>query len=752
MAALTAQNVELSVEAGIPRDRAQRACSNCAAQKLKCSGDQDGCQRCAQNELVCQYPETKRAPRQRAVNSRQVASPHSQRRRQHPVAGNDQSIPSQAHPQDQDSGSTTESQKGISTTPPQIRPPQTSGLSHGLRCTKDIIRRHADAYFEYVYPITTHGFLHQGTFFEKLDDDRAPVIIQKVIAVCASQFVASATQSARQITQWAQDVDAYIMNNLGSFSILNLEILVLWANHHHSSGNLGNTWMLLGLAARLAYCLQINVDSTIGSPSEIECRRRMMWSIRILDRLLAGTVEEFSLCSRFLDTLKLPCDEHLYLAEILLETDTLEGFNRSTQIPNIGGFAGLVGLIDIWSEILLFMKGVSQDSKVGNIIQQVSALRQKLSNFEQRLPSNLRFVNRNLYLHANSAQKMTFIMLQSWWLECHCDLYRFSLPGFRESVDLTSENAYFVGQCQQQALQSGLAQSNFWRSVVNMGHKLISDPTIVVLVHSNTRTLLACQKLRDQDGWLTNSTPGGTNDISTLLASNVSLLDELAKRMPRVTIAQREIQNLIHKNGFQGSSEAVLNAGLPLKRRHSRQDLLDAKRQQQERENRSQVSQGMAEQIESTQSLTDLNTMIPLFSVTETRLQESSIPGDDHTFNTAPENRFNGASALYVCTPTNLERSGLDPVELPDHNRQVKTRPTETGQRFGWQNTEFSLSHHLYGGEALADEQFLGLYEGDIFGGSLGCSVPFETATQDDMLTAANFAVDKGQQNSHGFF
>lgn len=178
-------------------------------------------------------------------------------------------------------------------------------------------------------------------------------MLLKAIAVSASQYIASATEATRQVVQWAHEVDAYIMNNLGIFSMHNLQILIIWANHYHSNGNFGKTWMLHGLAARLAYCLQINVDSTSGSPSEIECRRRMMWSIRILDRLLAGTVEEFSLCSRFLDNLKLPCDEYFYLAEIPVETDTLKGFGGSTQIPNIGGFAGLVGLTDIWRDILL---------------------------------------------------------------------------------------------------------------------------------------------------------------------------------------------------------------------------------------------------------------------------------------------------------------------------------------------------------------------------------------------------------------
>lgn len=192
------------------------------------------------------------------------------------------------------------------------------------------------------------------------------------------------------------------------------------------------------------------------------------------------------------------------------------------------------------------MKSLSRDSEVGKIVQQVFALRQKLSNFEQKLPSNLRFVNRNLYLHSNNAQKMTFIMLQSWWLECHYDLYRFSLPGFRESVDLTPQNSHFVGECQQQALRSALAQSKFWQSIISMGHMLISDPTIVVLVHSNTRTLIACRKLSDQNGWEGNSTPGGANVISTLLASNVSFLDELAKRVPRVALAvSTNLQNIL---------------------------------------------------------------------------------------------------------------------------------------------------------------------------------------------------------------
>jgi len=274
---------------------------------------------------------------------------------------------------------------------------------------------------------------------------------------------------------------------------------------------------------------------------------------------------------------------------------------------------------------------------------------------------------------------------------------------------------------------------------------LISDPTVVVLVHSNTRTLLACQKL-DQDGREANSSHGETNEISTLLASNVSFLDGLAKIMPRVAVAQREIQNLIQKNGFQGSSEAFINDGLPLTRRHSRQDLLDKKGQRVEQENRIQVSRGMAENRGSIQSLTDLNTTIPLASTTGPRLEEPLVIYNG-TLNMAPIHRSNGEANIY--TPVSLEQRGPHPVGLPNH--QAGTEPTEMGETLGWRNAEFSLPQGFYGGEAMENVQVFGMCEHDYIGEALGYFAPFEIATQDDMNTATVFAGDKGQYDSRDF-
>ncbi len=143
------------------------------------------------------------------------------------------------------------------------------------------------------------------------------------------------------------------------------------------------------------------------------------------------------------------------------------------------------------------MRRLSTETDGEDIIRKVTGLRKRLSDFEQRLPSNLKFVPRNLYLHSNASQKITFVMLQSWWHECHCNLFRFTLPGFRESVNLSSHSSRFVQECHDQVLASAVAQSNLWKLVGNMGNIPMCDTNIVVLVHSNTRTMLAIRRLTE---------------------------------------------------------------------------------------------------------------------------------------------------------------------------------------------------------------------------------------------------------------
>lgn len=187
---------------------------------------------------------------------------------------------------------------------------------------------------------------------------------------------------------------------------------------------------------------------------------------------------------------------------------------------------------------------------------------------------------------------------------------------------------------------------------------------------------------------------------------------------------------------------------MPLKRRHSRQDLLDEKERREERAKKSQASQKLGDDRGSIQSLTDLNTIVPSADVTGASLQECSAIGDD-AISIAPMNRSSEELDVYMRIPTSLEGIALGPFGPPGH--QAKTGPTEMGQRLGWRNTDFGQLQQIHGGGGMADAQFLRMHEDDFFGGALGYLAPLETATQEDMLSAASLAGNNEQQNSHDF-
>ncbi|RFU80571.1 3-dehydroquinate dehydratase i [Trichoderma arundinaceum] len=377
---------------------------------------------------------------------------------------------------------------------------------------------------------------------------------------------------------------------MGVYSVLNLQVLTLWANYHYSSGNFGKTWMLVGLAARLAYCLQINVESTTGSPSKIESRRRMMWNLRILDRLLSGTVEEFSVCSKSVDKLRLPCNEYLFMTEIEAKTDTLSAFWGDQQVQNIGGFAALVGLFEIWREILL--------------------------------------------------------------------------------------------------------------------------------------------KLREANNLNPSIATEDTNDISSLLASNIAFLDGLADRVPRIAAIQREIRKIISKDAAHPSAENIIDAGLPLIRRHSRQELIE------------QCQHGYREADEHPEPAPSPNSLDK--AIRSTNMEEGEALADR-----SPA-RLSEMPDFYIRTPLSLEGGGLTIGRTARH--PPKPGHIRWGQDVEWRGIDSEQQQCLRPAEPMDNYPFLGPYHDNSIEAMVGYIAPFEIVSQYDILAETWFTGNEEPRRTENFW
>lgn len=97
-------------------------------------------------------------------------------------------------------------------------------------------------------------------------------------------------------------------------------------------------------------------------------------------------------------------------------------------------------------------------------------------------------------------------------------------------------NADFVEQCKAKLLQASTRQSDFWLQITDVAC-LIYDPMMVVFIHSNSRIWLA---LRQQPEMPT----GEFTRLDSILARDLTPLDDLAARLPRVANAVSQSQRI----------------------------------------------------------------------------------------------------------------------------------------------------------------------------------------------------------------
>lgn len=95
----------------------------------------------------------------------------------------------------------------------------------------------------------------------------------------------------------------------------------------------------------------------------------------------------------------------------------------------------------------------------------MQALQSELDLFERMLPAELKLTPERLMLMVNSTESAKYLGLHMHWMQCHCDLYRFCVPGIREAVSreaLERTPSDYVDFCQRACLDMALRLVDFW--------------------------------------------------------------------------------------------------------------------------------------------------------------------------------------------------------------------------------------------------------------------------------------------------
>lgn len=134
----------------------------------------------------------------------------------------------------------------------------------------------------------------------------------------------------------------------------------------------------------------------------------------------------------------------------------------------------------------------------------MEALQIELNMFERNLPAEFRLTPQRVVIMGHSREASIYAGLHSLWMMCHCDLYRFCVPGIRESVSkeaLASTHPDFVEFCQRTCLDFSIRFCEAWSNFYHLeSSECLAGEFLVISIYQVAQILHHLQHLLPEEG------------------------------------------------------------------------------------------------------------------------------------------------------------------------------------------------------------------------------------------------------------
>ncbi|KAJ5722990.1 hypothetical protein N7488_001025 [Penicillium malachiteum] len=307
----------------IERRHGLRACRPCRASKSRCSGSLPTCRQCERRGLDCQYAPSRRRKNPSDTIPVAVETTHTGTQM---LQADDRNL---------------------------IYPARAvNGIHMGLSGDKIFVESHIDAYFESLNAIPQYSFIHKPSFLRSFHQNTLDPLLLRFICGIASRFIQPGLQQG-YVAAWLKEVEAQVWPKLSEMKVGNLQILLSLICWYSVERKVSNLWTASAMAARIAYGLRLNHEASDKIPFILkETRRRLVWSIFMLDKLYAGGFPELTLCPANTLHVKLPCEEQNFELDIPVETSLLVKSGPFSEESGIGIMGYIARLMSIRHAIL----------------------------------------------------------------------------------------------------------------------------------------------------------------------------------------------------------------------------------------------------------------------------------------------------------------------------------------------------------------------------------------------------------------
>ncbi|KHN95646.1 uncharacterized protein MAM_06487 [Metarhizium album ARSEF 1941] len=361
-----------------------------------------------------------------------------------------------------------------------------------------LVSRTFDQFFRHIHHIPMYSFLHRASLMEQYNAgkvDRALLLALIGITSCLTDMGAGVREYGDRCIERAEHV---IFSDYSRPSTFKVQALVFMIKHRILSNKYPSAFMLLSMASRFAAALRLNHNSPNLCFLAQESRRRLMWSLYCIDTGISAGYRDFALWRADRIFVSLPCNERNFEFDLPQASEMLDPARNGPGIPppeDVGSLALHIRILHLRQKIIEFTKDVLVSriiTDTSSLQAPVMALHKQLDDFASRLPFSFQFSESSLRLRAYSPRICVFVMIHVWWHQCHCDLYRMTMAGFREALPeatLRNLDPAFLAHCQRQCVEHSSAMASIFSSMQKLGAEPVADLDLALCAYQCARML-----------------------------------------------------------------------------------------------------------------------------------------------------------------------------------------------------------------------------------------------------------------------
>ncbi|KAG9252851.1 uncharacterized protein F5Z01DRAFT_675654 [Emericellopsis atlantica] len=265
-----------------------------------------------------------------------------------------------------------------------------------------------DSFFSTLCPLPSYAFLHPESTKRRCRNGQMHRALASAIAAMTSLH----TRLDVDHEAWISAAEHSVWLHLEHPTIPRLQTLLLVIYHRMEMGRFQRAFMLAATAARFASAMRLNHERPDLDPVAREVRRRILWSLKIVERYFCVGLLEFELCPMEAIYIDYPSSE--------------DEFGTDVQ-GEYGAYSLHVRLEVVRRDIMKLTRSLEGLEKpLPNLMELIQHHVASLEEIRISMPPDK--------LGVSSPWLSRRLPMQVSFHQAHCDLYRILLPGYPEAA------------------------------------------------------------------------------------------------------------------------------------------------------------------------------------------------------------------------------------------------------------------------------------------------------------------------------